>query len=188
MTLSADLRRWALFGVWRSEEQLDHFLAYSPVAARWEELAAERYHLKLDPVRSHGAWGGADPLHGSRPVELGSGEPVAILTRATIRPRRMVRFYRSVRPPAQELLRAPGVLASVGIGEWPVGRQATFSLWRSLAEVRDYAYGQPGHRAVVARTRAEDWYSEELFARFRPRDPRGCWDGVDPLGLSAHGL
>lgn len=188
MTLSADLRRWALFAVWSNEEQLDRFLALSSVAARWRELGAECYHVRLDPVRWHGAWGGADPLHGSHPVELGSDEPVAILTRAAIRPRRLVRFYRSVAPPAQELLRAPGVLASVGIGEWPVGRQATFSMWRSLAEVQAYAYGQPGHRAVVARTRAEDWYSEELFARFRPREAQGCWNGIDPLRLSAHGL
>ena len=181
MTLSADLRRWAMFAVWRDAGDLDRFLSHSAVAHRWAELAAESYHVRLAPVRWQGAWGGSDPLAGARPVELARGDPVGILTRAAIRPRRWRRFYRAVAAPAGELLAEPGVLASVGIGDWPVGRQATFSLWRTLEEVQDYAYRRPGHREVIARTRAEDWYSEELFARFRPFGAQGTWNGLDPL-------
>lgn len=210
MTLSADLRRWALFAVWEDESALDAFLSLSEIPARWASLGAERYSVRLEPLRAHGAWGGENPLIAHDP---GAGEdppggggafagrgpgregadpaggveraseraPIAVLTRARIRLRRLRAFYGAIEPPARALGHAPGRLASVGVGELPLARQATFSLWGSAEQMQAYAYGDPAHREVLRRTRDEDWYAEELFARFRPFGAQGTWNGRDPL-------
>jgi hypothetical protein len=96
--------------------------------------------------------------------------PVLALTRARLRPSRAMGFWRAIPPVAREAGAAPGLLARFGIGEAPIGWQGTVSLWRGAADLVRFAYRQPEHRAVVARTRTDRWYAEELFARFAVRD------------------
>ena len=181
MGLGVDVRRWALFAVWEGEDALDPFLAASPIVERWRALGREAWHVRLEPVRAHGAWGGRNPLAGAEPRDDPAGAPVAILTRASLRPSRALAFYGAVREPADDLLRQSGLLESIGVGEHPISRPSTFSLWRSLDDVKRYAYERPWHREVIRRRREERWYSEELFARFRPHGSAGTWNGRDPL-------
>ncbi|TQS26529.1 spheroidene monooxygenase [Microbispora sp. KK1-11] len=189
-TLGADLRRWALLAVWRDERALEEFLARSPIPARWRCEAIENWHVRLAPTASRGRWNGAEPFApatGGLDGAPHSG-PVAVLTRASIRPSRLPAFYRSAPAVDRSLGVQEGCLASVGLGEWPLARQATFSLWRDAAAVRAFAYAGRAHREVVERVRAHDWYSEELFARFIPYASAGTWDGADPLAGRSTGL
>jgi hypothetical protein len=152
--------------------------------AAYRRRADELWTVRLQPLSWHGTWGGVDPFAGvapEPPLAHGLG-PLAILTRATIRPGRLAAFRAAARRVNAELARRPGLLGAIGIGEAPLFTQATFSLWDSPQAVRGFAYAEPEHMAAMRRRAAEGWYSEELFARFRPIASYGTWEGVDPLG------
>jgi heme-degrading monooxygenase HmoA len=177
---SSDLRRRAVFALWESEDALDTFVAASLLATRWRS-SAEYWHVRLAGAGGHGAWRGVDV-----PGVLGTPSapvdgPIAVITRADVRLRTW-RAFSAARPAIdRELHEADGLLAVLGFGEAPIGRQATFSLWSSSAAARAFAYTQPEHRKVIERTRREQWYGEEMFARFAPYASMGTWDGIDPL-------
>jgi heme-degrading monooxygenase HmoA len=173
----ADLRRTALFAIWDDEASLEAF--HVRMASRWTQ-AHEAWHVRLRGAGGHGAWRGVPVLDELAPARDGGG-PVAVITRADVRPGAWRSFGRAGAPVSAELQGAPGLLAVVGIGEAPLGRLGTFSLWHDLAAARAYATGSARHREVVRRTRTERWYGEELFARFEPYASSGSWDGRDPL-------
>jgi hypothetical protein len=82
-------------------------------------------------------------------------------------------FWRAIEPVSASLRGQEGVVAAFGVGEAPVGYQGTVSIWRGAADIVRFAYRQPEHAAVVARTPRQRWYAEELFARFRVLDVTG---------------
>ncbi len=107
---------------------------------------------------------------------------------AIARWRKTPRFWQFVEPTSAALAGAAGVRAAIGLGELPVVRQATFSVWESAAAMQEYAYRDARHREVMQLTRRESWYAEELFARFQVLSSTGTLDGRDPLAglLPAH--
>ena len=173
-----DARRTALFAVWDDESDLDRFLADHHIARRWAS-AEEHFQVRLRLISGHGKWRGVEVLEGLEPG--GADGPVAVVTRADVRRRSWREFGRAGREVDTELHAADGLIDVVGIGEAPVGRLATFSLWESNDAIDRYAYESPRHLQVIEQTRAGDWYREELFARFEPFGSTGTWAGRDPL-------
>ena len=167
----ADVHRWAMFSVWSAIEYADRFENRSA----WG-FADETWRIDLEPQRWHGSWGGRDPFEGCSPVMAGAGR-VAVVTRARVRARQWRAFTRAIAPVASSALTAPGRLFAIGIGEAPIGFQATFSLWADTPSLESFAYRGDAHRNVVARTRSEHWYAEELFARFKVCGSHGTIDG-----------
>lgn len=173
---------WALFAVWEDADAWAEFDARSAVMRQYRDRGDEAYTLLLRPLSAHGRWGGEEPF-GALPAEAApdADAPVAVLTRAAIRLNRARRFWSRVHPVDQTLRGNPDLLLAFGVGEVPWLRQATVSVWRSAAAMRAWAYRTPAHADVVRRTRAESWYGEELFARFRLLGTQGTLRGVDPL-------
>jgi hypothetical protein len=172
--------RYGLFTVWQSPATLDAFERDSPVMAAYRRRADELWTVRLKPISWNGAWGGVNPFANAAQLAPADG-PLAILTRAAIRPLRVRAFRAAARKVNAELAQRPGLLAAIGLGEAPLFFQATFSLWASPRAVRGFAYSGPEHIAAMRRKQTEGWYREELFARFQPVSSYGTWDGVNPL-------
>lgn len=178
-----DPRTWALFAVWDADSAWARFRDTSRVMRQYRARGEEVYTLLLRPASAHGRWDGRELFDGaSAPVP--EREPVVVLTRASIRLRRALRFW-SLVPPVDGTLRGNAdLLLTFGAGEMPWLRQATLSVWRSAGAMRAWAYGSPHHREAVRRTRDERWYAEELFARFRLVGREGTFLGSDPLAAA----
>jgi len=163
----ADLTRYAAVVAWDDPAGGD----LGRVDAAWDALARGSARVELTPLTSRGSWSGRTPF--GAPAGGRTDARVLALTRARLRPARALTFWRSVPPVARELAAAPGLLARFGVGEAPIGWQGTVSVWRSETDLTAFAYRQPEHRAVIARTPAARWYAEELFARFAVRGISG---------------
>ena len=173
--LGADLCRWAMFAVWESATAWEAFEG-SALRQEQHDRAQESFTALLRPLRWHGQWGGHDPFQGMEKTQP-TGLPVAALTRATLRPARLLPFWRAVPRSMDGLHDNPGLIASVGVGEVPLLHQATFSLWHSAEALTAFAYAGAGHREAMRRARTGQWFGEELFARFEVLGTRGLWDG-----------
>jgi hypothetical protein len=163
---SADLTRWAALLIWDDAEAAVGFEDTRP-ARRWRALATAYGRLDLRLLSSRGTWAGQEPWGEQEPgAETAHPGPVMALTRAALRPSRAIAFWRALRAPARAIPRAPGLITAFGIGEAPLGRPGTVSLWRDAQHLVEFAYRNPDHRRVVHETPGRRWYAEELFARF----------------------
>ncbi len=178
-SLRPNWARYGLLAVWENADAAERFFSHSALMHAYRRHADEIWTVHLQPLEVHGRWSGMNPFFPlTPPIKTG---PIAVLTRATIRLNRLRAFWNAVPATSQAIVRAAGLLASVGLGEAPLFRQATFSLWRSVGDMETFAFRTAAHREAMRRTRDENWYCEELFARFAPVASEGTWNGRDPL-------
>jgi len=164
-----------VFAAFDSAEAAEAFVKHSGVATAYRERALEHFSLTLEVSSCRGSWGGQPMAAAAGPAPLG---PVAALTRAAIKPSRMREFWRHSPPAEAELAAAPGCRLAVGLGEAPLLRQATFSLWDSVQAMDAYARHGAHQRAIRA-SWGGSYFSEWMFVRFRPLALRGRWQGRD---------
>jgi len=161
-----------LISSWDDDEALDRFLAANPI---------DGYHVRMRATRIVGAW----PDMPGLPTEeepMDPNEPAAVLTLGRPRGRTFLRFMRTSRP-AEKLARShPALVAGTAAARLP-RFVATFSIWRTVSEMRDYALGRPdpGHLKAIKANRATPFHHQDAFVRFRPYASSGTWDGRDPL-------
>lgn len=173
-----DLGTWALLGAWRDEQDARVFHATHSAHREFLAHADEVNTLHLRPYQSRGVWSGVNPFASGTP---GDG-PLAVLTRATIKPAFALPFWWRVGRVARSLQGRDGLLFTKGVGERPWVEQATFSVWRSTQDMQAFAHARGAmHAEAIARTRQSLGFREELYARFTVIGTTGTWHGADPV-------
>lgn len=161
-----DLGLYGLLAVWADEASAARFFAEDAVFQEFGQRGTYQTFF-LQTLRSHGSWDGANPFPETA-ASLRADEPVAVITRASIRRKKLWQFWRYVPPVSASVADfRQDLLLAIGIGELPLIQQATFSIWRSADAMRRYAYQSAAHEDVIRQTHRNEWYSESLFARFR---------------------
>ncbi len=185
---SPDWQQWAILTVqtevtsagYNGENLCQRQLLGGFINGWFKFFKCETYQLLMEAIESHGLWDGKRAF-GELPAKSDYEGPVAILTRATIRLNKLKYFWENVAPVANEMRVAKGFLFSAGVGEVPWIKQATFSVWQSKEDMKAFAYGMKVHTEVIQKTRKQNWYSEDMFTRFRIIQTSGTLRGVNPL-------
>jgi spheroidene monooxygenase len=163
-----------LFLVFDDEAHARQFITASPVLGEWRRHARECCVALLRACASKGSWDGARMSVTAEPPDTG---PILALTRAAILARHAWSFWR-LAPPAEVALKtAAGCVMAIGLGEAPVLRQATFSLWQNAAAMDAYARSG-AHQQAIRTAYAGGYFKESMFLRFVPLAIDGTWQGV----------
>jgi hypothetical protein len=168
-----DFQQWAVMLFWKAEKDMKEQEIqkgtrdlFGKFIMAWLTLFNTQCRIfHLQPYAGHGSWDRETFIPQKEKKEDPTG-PIAVLTRATIRIQRLLHFWRAVPSTAQNLSENKGFLYSIGIGEIPFIKQATFSIWQTAQDMKNFAYQKAEHRKVIQNTRKENWYAEELFLRF----------------------
>ena len=145
---------------------------------RWRARAEEAWTVFLSTTSSRGAWAGVAPFE----AHSGNGSgPLAVLTRATIKPAILAKFWGRV-PNIEAAIGAdPNVMFKIGIGEVPWLHQVTFSIWPDAESMAAFARQDGPHAEAIRAVRDGGWFREELYARFQVLGDAGSWEGTRPL-------
>lgn len=168
---------YAILATWPDHETAKARIASAPIYQSYRRRAAEDWTVFLSPTSVKGEWAGQSPF---TTTQAASDGPLAALTRATVKPSIAAQFWRRVPNISTVIGKDTNVAFKIGIGEVPILHQVTFSIWPDAKRMANFA--RTGHHAeAIKAVRANDWFREELYARFAIKSDYGTWNGASPL-------
>ncbi|SDZ48366.1 spheroidene monooxygenase [Jannaschia faecimaris] len=169
---------YAILATWPDLQTARARLSQAAVFSRYRAQAAEDWTVFMSTSTVRGAWSGICPFSPC-PAADTTG-PLAALTRATVKPAILSRFWGRVPDISRVIGTDPNVMFKIGIGEVPWLHQVTFSIWPDAAAMANFARTGP-HAEAIRAVREEGWFREELYARFTLLGDQGSWGGRSPL-------
>jgi spheroidene monooxygenase len=154
----------------RARECWTGVLSVQSARGHWDKQAWE-----TSSAQALGVWGD-QAAQGQGLDGRPNRRPFAVLTRASIVPTKAMAFWRYAPAAQADLGQAPGCLLAMGLGEAPLVRQCTFSLWQDTAAMLAYAH-QGAHQVASAAAYKHQFFSESLFVRMQVLQMAGVWQG-----------
>ena len=169
---------YAILAVWSDEKIARKNIMRSKIFKKYRAWSRQDWTIFLKPISVRGSWSGKVPFFAAD--NEASGQIVA-LTRATIKFSTLLKFWKKV-PDVQQLVKSDkNVLFKIGLGEVPGRQQVTFSIWPSQSAMDAFARHNGAHAEAIRSVRKDNWFSEELYARFKIFDEIGAWNLKSPL-------
>lgn len=160
--------RWAILATWQTRQAFDQALLIRSPFSQWVKKSSKSIHFRMHPIQVRGdSWSGVNPFGNPEACET-IIEPIAVLTRATIKISKMRQFWSQV-PDINPDIRASAdhIIYKVGLGEMPFLHQVTFSIWDKIEAMQAFAYGCKAHARAIQSARSDSYFSDQLFVRFK---------------------
>ena len=171
---------YAIMTVFDDLKTAQETITHARLFNKYRDIAEDHWTVFLNPTSVRGEWSGAMPFETTVPTS--SKGPLVALTRATIKPRILTKFWGRV-PAIEKMIGSdPNVIFKIGIGEVPWFHQVTFSIWPDAEKMAAFARRDGPHARAIKAVREQGWFKEELYARFTISGEFGAWPGLHPLG------
>ena len=172
---------YAILSVWNNLGEAENNIKEREIFENYRTHSMENWTVFLSPISSRGYWDKTNPFKPNKyEIEI-KDNMLAALTRATIKPKIMLKFWFKVPAISKVIGNNKNVLFKMGLGEIPWFHQVTFSIWPNAEAMSDFARKDGPHAKAIQSVREGNWFSEELYARFEVKKAIGKWSGTSVI-------
>ena len=172
---------YAILSVWNNLGEAENNIKEREIFENYRTHSMENWTVFLSPISSRGYWDKTNPFKPNKyEIEI-KDNMLAALTRATIKPKIMLKFWSKVPAISKVIGNNKNVLFKMGLGEIPWFHQVTFSIWPNAEAMSDFARKDGPHAKAIQLVREGNWFSEELYARFEVKKAIGKWSGTSVI-------
>ena len=168
---------YAILSVWDNLGEAENNIEEREIYENYRTHSIENWTVFLSPISSKGYWDKTNPFKPNKNEFKKKDHMLAALTRATIKPKIMLKFWSKVPAISKVIGNDKNVLFKMGLGEIPWFHQVTFSIWPNAKTMADFARKDGPHAKAIKSVREGNWFSEELYARFEVKKAIGKWCG-----------
>ena len=168
---------YTLLAEWPSLEIARDRIATAKGLDSYRKTADRMATLYIAPVSTRGHWDG----HVFSVADNADQQtlPVVAMTRASIRPSKLIRFWSKVPAISAAVEAEQARQFMIGTGEIPWLHQVTLSIWHSVEAMEKFSRASATHGEAVRCAYQDEWFSEYCFTRFNLLAVDGHWQGLD---------